>query len=174
MPVVTLHFKDYRLENVCRATSVEQRAEAVAFWLTQGVLANRREGERRAFELVQLVRRRDGTLAGMSTAALKTAADERCYYVFRMFLRKEDRVPYLMRTVTNATRDVLRVLGDPVHQPAGMLIVTENRKLMRPGLRRYFHRHGYVFQGQTASGLDMWLAPFGDASLRIREKQPAA
>jgi hypothetical protein len=77
-----------------------------------------------------------------------------------MFLHPADRVPFLMRAVTNATRDLLRGLPHPGGPVAGMLIETENRKLMRPGIRRYFERHGYLYRGRTGRGLDLWLAPF--------------
>jgi hypothetical protein len=141
----------------------EARAEAVAFWLDQGALADREAARRRARQLVLLVRRPDGCLAGMSTAGVKTAADGRRFYAFRMYLRPEDRVPYLMREVTNRSRDLLRA-GEHLQGPvAGMLIETENRKLMRRGIRRYFARHGYVYKGRNRRGLDLWLAPFPTA-----------
>jgi hypothetical protein len=171
--VETLCFRDYGLENVYRSASPEQRTEAVAFWLAQSALASRREGERRAGELVYLVRRADGALAGMSTAALTAGPDGRPYFAFRMFLRREDRVPYLMRTVTHATRDFLRALDHPAPRPAGMLIVTENRKLMRPGIRRYFERHGCVFRGRTPRGLDVWLAPFDETAASAPSEKSA-
>lgn len=132
----------------------------MAFWLAQRALASRAEAERRSHELVFLVRRGDGLLAGVSTVALQTGADGRAYYAYRMFLRREDRVPYLMRAVTNASRDLLRDFAVPEPKPAGMLIVTENPKLMRDGIHRYFLRHGYQHCGKTARGLDQWLAPF--------------
>ncbi|MDP2430661.1 MAG: hypothetical protein Q8O33_01375 [Pseudomonadota bacterium] len=157
-------FGDYRLEFIYRAGSSEQHAEAVAFWLAQGALADRQEAERRAHELVFLVLRVDGVLAGVSTVALQTGTDGRTYYAYRMFLRKEDRVPYLMWAVTDATRDHLRDYDAPPPKPLGMLIVTENRKLMRPGMRRSFQRHNYHYRGKTARGLDVWLAPFDQPS----------
>lgn len=132
----------------------------MAFWLAQGALASRAEAERRAHELVFLVRHGDGLLSGVSTVALQTGADGRTYYAYRMFLRQEDRVPYLMRAVTNASRDLLRDFSGPEPKPAGMLIVTENPKLMRDGIHRYFLRHSYLYRGKTARGLDQWLAPF--------------
>lgn len=155
-----VYFRDYRLEPVFQATSQEQRLEAVAFWLAQGAIAQRQEAERRAFELVYLVRRPDGNLAGMSSVARQVAADGRRFFVYRMFLRPEDRAPYLMRAVTNASRDLLRDADAPEAKPAGMLIVAENPKLMRVGIRRWARRHGYQYRGQTPRGLDLWLAPF--------------
>jgi hypothetical protein len=59
-------------------------------------------------------------------------------------VRRADRVPYLMRAVTNATRDLLRDFPYPEGPLAGLLIETENRKLMRPGIRRYLERHCYL------------------------------
>lgn len=171
---MTQHCNDYRWEDFCRTITVKQRTEALAFCYAEGTLANRREGKRRAFELFYLVRRSDEALVGMSTAKLKTATDGLSYTGFRMFLRQEDRVPYLMRIVANATRDVYRALRLPVPQPAKKLVVTEKPKLMSPGMRRYFHRHDYVFQARKAGGFDMWLAPFGDVAVRDAKGQHAA
>lgn len=165
-------FGDYRLEKVYRAASDTQKAEAVAFWLRQGAITNPDEAQRRTAELVYLVRCASGALAGMSTAALHAGADGRTYYAYRMFLRSADRVPYLMRAVTNSTRDLLRSLEQPAPRPAGMLIVTENRKLMRPGIRRYFLRHGYCYRGRTPRGLDVWLAAFDERRPAVQEQMP--
>jgi hypothetical protein len=77
-----------------------------------------------------------------------------------MFLRCEHRRPHLMREGTNAARDFLRGFRHPHANPAGMLIVTENRKLMRPGMKRYLERHGYQYRGRDPRGLDVWLAQF--------------
>jgi hypothetical protein len=153
-------FRGYRLEPVYLCASAEQRAEAVDLWLGEGVLRKPAAAKRRADDLVFLVRRAGGVLAGMSTVGVRRAADGRRWYVFRMFLRAEDRVPYLMRVVTNATRDLLRDFAHPEGSMAGMLIETENRKLMRPGIRRYFERHGYRYRGRSHRGLDLWIAPF--------------
>lgn len=160
MPDEPRQFGAYRLENVHLKASAAQRAEAAAFWIEQRALRNPGEATRRSAELVYLVRRPDGALAGMSTVGLRVGPDGRLYYVYRMFLRREDRTPYLMRAVTNASRDFLHGFPHPHGPVAGMLIVAENRKLMRPGIRRYFGRHGYQYHGKTPRGLDLWLAPF--------------
>lgn len=102
-----------------------------------------------------------GSLVGVSTVGLKPRpTDGRALYHFRMFLRREHRQPYLMRAVTNGTRDFLRAFRHPSADPAGMLIVTENRKLMRAGIQRYLARHGYQYRGRGPRGLNVWLAPF--------------
>lgn len=156
-PSFDQEFGGYRLGFVHGQASPVEQEEAVAFWLAQGAIASREIARQRAGELVYLARR-DGVLAGMSTAARKTLGDGRTFFLYRMFLAPAHRVPYLMRTMTNATRDALNATEGKT--AAGMLIETENPKLMRPGVRAYFKRHGYLYRGKTPRGLDLWLAPF--------------
>ncbi len=159
----SLRFRHYRLESVYLDTTAGQRAAISGFWLRERAIADPREAERRAGEVVLVVRRDDsGELAGVSTVALRRLGDGRPVYAYRMFLREQDRVPYLMLTVVLATRDFLRGFRHPQAQPVGMLHVNENPKLMRSGVRRFFQRHGYRYLGQNRRGQDLWLAEFGD------------
>ncbi len=157
-----LTFHDYRLEAVYLAVGATQREEIIHFWREQRAVLNPTEAERRSRQVVFMVRNGAGELAGLSSVGLKRLPEEdRPYYAYRMFLRQQDRAPYLMRVVTNATRDFLRDFDHPQIQAAGMLIVTENRKLMRTGIRRYLERHGYRYRGRNRKGLDVWVAEFG-------------
>ncbi len=65
--------------------------------------------------------------------------------------------------VLNGTRDFLRKFAHPTLKPEGMVLVTENRKLMRPGMQRPFARHGYRYWGKTAWGDDVWAVEFGES-----------
>ena len=89
--------------------------------------------------------------------------DDQVVYAYRMFLREQDRVPYLMNAVIARTRDFLRDFKHPKANPVGVLHVNENPKLMRPGVRRLFERHGYRYLGQNRKGQDMWLTEFAQA-----------
>ncbi len=161
---LSLRFRQYRLESVYLDTTAGQRAEISEFWLREHAIADPREAERRAGEVVLMVRRDgSGELAGVSTVALRRLRDGRLVYAYRMFLREQDRVPHLMRAVTDASRDFLRTFPPPQAPTVGMLIVAESRKLMRPGLRRPFQRHGYRYLCQNRRGQDLWLAEFGDS-----------
>lgn len=156
----TKSYKDYRLEPVYRCGTSSQHEEAIDFWLAQKALIKRERCEQRANELVFLVRRQSGELAGMSTAAKTKGIDGKIYLAFRMFLHKDDRVPFLMREISLATYRLLRDYPWQEQQPAGMIIVTENRKLMRPGMHRYFLRYGLSYRGKTQGGKDVWHASF--------------
>jgi len=154
-------FHDYRLEAVYLAVGATQREEIIHFWREQRAVLNPTEAERRSREVVFRVRDGAGELVGLSTVGLKRLPDEdRPYYACRMFLRSQDRTPYLMRAVTYATWDFLRNFDHPQGRRAGMLIVTENPKLMRPGIRRYLERYGCRYRGRNRKGLDVWVAEF--------------
>lgn len=162
LSAATLRFRDYTLENVYLRVTERQRGEIVRFWREQGAVPDPAERARRSDEVVLMVRNAAGELAGLSTVELKREADGRIFFAYRMFLRRKDRVPYLMWAVTDGTFDSLKRLPHPRASAAGMMIVTENPKLMRPGMKRDFQRHGYAYQGKTDQGLDIWVSNFGD------------
>jgi hypothetical protein len=169
---LNLSFKDYLLENVYLHTTESQRAEIVALWQTEGAGIKGDDADRSSYEAVFLIRTQWGELAGVATVALVRLKKGGRFYSYSMFLRKRDRVSYLMLTTLNATRDFLRNFKHPVSQPVGMLSVSENPKLMRPGARKILARHGYKLFGQTARGEDVWLADFSEPEPRsIRKPQ---
>lgn len=103
VPVI-ITFHDYRLEAVYRAVGDAQREEIIRFWREQRAGLHPLEAERRSRQVVFMVRNKVGELAGLSSVGLTRLPDEdRPYYAYRMFLRRQDRPPYLMRTVTYAT-----------------------------------------------------------------------
>lgn len=165
-------FKDYRFENVYLQTTRDQREEIVRFWSAHDAVKDPREAERRSHEAVLLVRTTVGAFAGLSTVGFMRLEDGRLFYAYRMFLRPSDRIPYLMLAVVLATRDFLRIFPHPKFQPAGLLHVNENKKLMRPGMRRLFARNGYRFWGQTPAGEDVWGVEFGQRPQHPRPLSP--
>lgn len=167
-----LRFGDYHLENVYLRVTESLRAEILELWTTEGAGLRGADAERSSREAVFLVRDRLGVLAGVSTVALVRLKNGQRYYSYSMFLRPRDRVPFLMVVVCDATRDFLRTFKHPVSQPAGMLNINENLKLMRPGMRRLFERHGYRYWGKTARGEDVWVTEFSQAG--PPELDPAA
>jgi hypothetical protein len=159
-----LHIKDYVLENVYLRTTDAHRSEILAFWRNEGAGLEGADAERSSHEAVYLVRAQSGELAGVSNVALVRLKDGRRFYSMSLYLRKEDQsVPFLGITVCDATRDFLRKFKHPVAQPAGVLNVNENPRLMRPGVRKLFRRHGYQYWGQTARGEDVWVTEFDEA-----------
>src|SRR5215472_2801737 len=109
------HFHDYLLENVYLATTQAQRSEILTLWRDGGEdLEHVVEADRHSRETVFMVRAASGELAGVSGVALVRVKGGRRFYAYSTYVRDEDRVPYLMFTVLNTTRDFLRVFQHPI------------------------------------------------------------
>lgn len=152
--------QDYRLENVYLTISDAQRREAMALWQAEGVVPDAAERERRSHEIVLLARTPAGELAGLSSAEIIHAADGRRFYNYRMFIKPSARIPYLMSAITRRSRDLLQAFSHPSGPLAGLIVVAENPKLMRPGMRRELQRIGFDDWGQTADGAAVWGIEF--------------
>jgi len=161
---LNLRFRDYLLENVYLCTTESQRSEMLTLWRKESAGIEGDDAERSSREAVYLVRARSGELVGVSTVALVRLKTGQRFYSYSMFLGEQHRVPYLMVAVCDSTRDFLRNFKHPVSQPAGVLNVNENPKMMRPGMRKLFERHGYRFWGKTARGEDVWVTEFSESS----------
>jgi hypothetical protein len=168
-PAADVRFRDYLLENVYLRTTKAQRAEIIALWHEKGAISDPAEAKRRSSEAVFLVRTALGELAGLSTVGFLRVKDGRIFYAYRMFLREQDRVPYLMVAVIRATRDFLRTFQHPELEPAGMIHINENSRLMRPGIRKLFERYGYRYWGETPLGEDVWAFEFNEPPKRLAQ-----
>jgi len=114
----------------------------------------------RCGDVVLVARNPDGEIVGVSSVYREhfRGAGE-VYWFYRMFIRPPDRVPGMMRHMTALTRDHLRGLDVP-DKPRGVIIVTENPKLMRRGMRRVLERLEFTYVGATAKGQDIWQLKF--------------
>lgn len=158
-PAYTYH--GYRLYLVHGQTTPDLRREIVEFWQRNNALRAEQEIAQRANQVVFVIRNTTSEIVGVSTAYIGDflQAGSR-YYFYRMFIRPDDRVPGMMRFITLRTRDALQAEYAP-GQPLGMVIVTENPKLMRPGMKRMFARNGFKYLGRGPRGNDLWLSAFG-------------
>src|SRR5215468_291505 len=111
---INLRFRDYQLENVYLRTTEAQRSEMLALWRSEEAGIQGADAERSSHEAVYLVRTPSGELAGVSTVALVRVKGGLRFYSNSLFIRRRDRVPYLMKAVLNATRDFLRDFRHPV------------------------------------------------------------
>ncbi len=153
-------YRGYRLVPVYRGVTTEQRGEAIRFWFEQGAINESCVAERRSHELVYLARAPNGHLAGVTSVSLgRRNPDGRTVYDLRVFIAPAHRIPYLVRELTNRTRALLKE-DSQKHPASGMRLVADNPKLMRPGMRRYLERHGFLFRGTDRHGVERWFAPF--------------
>ena len=156
-----MRLEAYSFEIVYHRVTAQQRDAIVDFWLSYGAIDSTTEARRRSHQVVVLVRNPTGEIVGLSSVGLRNIPRlDGWHYIYRMFIRPADRVSYLMKEITNCSRDFLRSFEHPKLPMRGLLIVTENRKLMRPGLRKLLLRHGYQPLGRSTRGLDWWRVDF--------------
>lgn len=136
------------------------RAEVVAFWMAHGAIPSADEARRRADELVCIARDALGEIAGVNTAALSPPGpDGRRWFAYRMFVRRQDRQLRLsLAMVRAAVQELRRRRGEP--SVAGVVIVTENRKLMKRGGHRLLQRLGFARAGRDRRGQEVWMCAF--------------
>jgi hypothetical protein len=148
------------LTNVYGRIDPAQREAAARMWLEAGALAEA-EARRRTDEIVYLIHAPDGRVIGVNTVyvGLVPGSNEP-FYFYRTFVRGPDRgTAGLGRLALRLTWEFLAELpGQP--RPAGLFVVTENPKLMRPGAVRKLAQAGFQRLGRDARGRDVWCRRF--------------
>lgn len=153
-------YHGYAIDNVFQAVPPALRDEIIDLWRRNQILPGPEEALRRVNQVVLAIRNPAGQVAGVSTAYVGDFQQRgNSYWFYRMFIQPADRVPGLMRFVTLRTCGILGERHVP-GGPKGVIIVTENRKLMRPGMRRMFERNGYEYMGRGPKGHDVWRVLF--------------
>jgi hypothetical protein len=154
-----IDYHGYTLTPVYQSINDRLTEQIIHFWQRNNAIPDPAERRRRVADVVYTIHTASGELVGVSTVYVSKLQGDGPSYFYRMFIQAEHRQPGMMRHITNATRDLLQGLRIP-NKPGGMIIITENQKLMRPGLRRMLQRHGYRYLGQTPQQLDVWKAVF--------------
>ncbi|MDD5329029.1 MAG: hypothetical protein PHX38_03430 [Sulfuricella sp.] len=155
------HHGDYTLTAVYGRMDEMLAREVAAFWLSHQAIANPQEAMRRANEVVIVVRNAAGELVGVNSVYADTFnRSTRSWYFYRMFVREQDRVPGLASRMTLAASDFLRAQATSAPDIAGMVLITENSKLMKPAAQRKLRRLGWHYVGRGPLGRDAWKIDF--------------
>jgi hypothetical protein len=152
---------DYRIEGVYQNLSDNLRNEVILFWLDNQALSDIAQARQRVDEVAFVVRSPANDLVGISTVfAAPYGANGDVYLHYRMFIHPAHRVPGLMRAITRATRCYFETNPDARGAARGMIICTENPKLMRSGVKRLFERSVWGYAGKDPRGFDVWKFTF--------------
>ena len=153
-------YHNYRLFVVYQRSTPEVRREIIRLWQRHNVVRDQREADLRSHQAVIIIRNEQNDLIGLSTIYTGEFLQRgNLYYFYRMFIQPEDRIPGMMWEVTTRTFEVLQAHPVP-GKPPGIIIVTENPKLMRPGMKRSFERHGWTYLGRGPRNNDLWSKLF--------------
>jgi len=152
----------HRLRRVHGRLDLPTAQAIIGLWLSQRVLSAA-EAERRVHEVVYAAFNPAGELVGVNTVYLANRPDDgRRYWFYRTFLRPDARgAPALPRSMLALTIDYLRAEARrSAAAPAGLMIVTENPKLMQRAARAVLHGLGLQPLGKDPRGRDVWCLLF--------------
>lgn len=159
-------FKGFQLHDVIEKTTPSIRESVKDFWRRNNILPAEIDPEERARQLAMVCLNSDGEIAGVSTVykgflnghGLTNGSPEP-HIFFRTFIQPEDRVPYLVEKITVST--YLALDAKPTMKRfQGMVIIPDNPKLLRPGLRKRFAKEKFEIIGKTQRGIDVYCRYF--------------
>ncbi len=154
----------YRLSRVHGCLDPTTARAIIAMWQSHNVLSPA-EAQRRVTEVVYVAHDSRGDVIGVNTVYTALRPDDGLtYYFYRTFIRPGMRGNIgLLRTMLLLTYGYLKASRQG---PVGLLLVTENPKLMRLGVALRLARRGFHRLGKDAAGRDVWGLNFDGGAPR--------
>ena len=147
----------YYMIEVYKKITLDIKNLVIEFWLEQKAIVNLNEANRRAEEVVFILCDKQWNIIGVNTAGIFKLNGHGRYYYFRMFINPKNREHPFSLTVFNQSRDYFlnRCKKDEV---SGFIVVVENKKMSKPGWKRWYKKNNYQYLGQNEQNYDVWLA----------------
>jgi hypothetical protein len=150
----------YRIVFVYNRITPDLQAKIIDFWRTNNALPAGEAPERRVRQVVLVAFDERGEVAGLNTVYPgRLDPGGSLYFFYRQFIQAPDRVFGMMRFMTMKSWKALRDLDMP-DKPQGIVIITENPKLMRRGMVALFESRGWELIGRTPQQQDVWRKDF--------------
>jgi len=149
---------ELELEYVYGNLSQERKEEIFKMWEDHTPL--KKEAQIKRVEQIVYIIKKDDHVVGVSTAYLrKPPRREEKYYFFRTFIQPDIRgvIGAGFPDILRATNQRMQEFNDIEPLAGGMVVITENPKLKRPGSRKLFRDGGWKYQGQTEKKQDIWF-----------------
>ena len=153
-------YADYTIKNLYGRVRPVHAEKIIAFWRRNNALPPGAAAAERVHQVVCVAENAAQEVVGINTVyRTPVGAEQQPYFAYRMFIQPADRVPGMMRFMTIKAYEILKEF-EMDDKPLGIVIVTENQKLMRRGMRALLGRMGYRNAGTDHRGLDVWLQQF--------------
>lgn len=150
----------YRIVFVYNRITPGLQAKIIDFWRANNALPPSEVPERRVRQVVLVAFDEYGGVVGLNTVYPgRLVPDGPLFFFYRQFIQAPDRVFGMMRFMTMKSWKVLRELEMP-DKPCGIVIITENPKLMRRGMAALFKSWGWQCIGKTPEQLDILRKDF--------------
>lgn len=150
MSALIRQFHNYKIYDIHQNKTPEIRAAIIEFWQRNRILPPGVDPAQRVDQVVLVSIHESGHIAGVTTVYQEDLRHIGCddsfgkkYYFYRMFIQPRDRVPRMMDFMLKMTFDVLQSIKMP-DKPEGLIVVFENRKASRRGVRRVIEKLGFI------------------------------
>ena len=154
-------FKEYSIDHVYKNINSRLEQEIIRLWIDHDVL-NEQEANRRVAEVLFTIRNPAGELVGVTTAyAQDFMHPGSTYWFLRIFLCPQARGAFNLAVfVVRKTIESLREQKNSGRTLSGVIIVMENKKLWRSGMRKVLRSNGGTFWGKGPLGNEIWYERF--------------
>lgn len=160
----TYTYNKYTITNVYGTVSAEQQQKILGFWQRNNAIGNPQEARQRIRQVVLIAENDDKQVVGVSTVYIELfQGNMKQYFFYRMFIDPADRVYGMMKFMVQITHETLKNI-DLANKPDGMVVITENAKLMRKGMYRMLERGGMDYIGKDNRQQDIWYWSFNKPS----------
>ncbi len=132
--------------------------EIAGFWLLHGAMANPIEIRRRIGEVLLVLRDSENVLIAVTTTYPYPVSMPGRYVGLRAFIDPARRSIPLRSLMFDS---MVRALDEQAVEPTGLMLRTDNRKLMGKGNRRWFERRGWRRVSPDGAEKDEWLLMVG-------------
>ena len=138
----------------------ELQSRIIDFWKRNNALNPGTDPQQRVREVVLVAFNQGGDVAGVNTVYTgRLRADGPLLFFYRQFIQPADRVFGLMRFMTMTAWEALR--DDSMQdKPVAVVIISENKKLMRPGMVALLKSRDWQLIGKTSQQQDVWYKAF--------------
>ena len=158
---VLKNLPDYRIIDMHTTKSPAMIEKVVDLWRRNRILPAGTDPHQRAQQVVTAAVNMDDSVVGVVTVyeqtlsiPLKLAGKH--VFVYRQFTQREDQRFDVMHSLSDEAVKLL----DGTPGIDGILVLTENRKMMRDGFRRYFSRRGFELVDAPRIPEDVWFRDY--------------
>ena len=137
--------------------------EIAGFWLLHDAIAASSEVKRRLGEVLLVLRAAGGEIAAVTSIYEHSLPNVGRCVALRAFIDPARRGLPLMIATLEA---MVAAIRDRAEAPTGIVIVSDNRKLMGPGNRRWYERRGWKRLSNDRAAKDEWLLMVGPGTDR--------
>jgi hypothetical protein len=159
--------KPLRFECIWNKEALAEIDHVKAMWLKYQAIDGEEKMEKRARQIVYVIKNEEGEVGGVSTARPVQAKflNNHYFYEFRCFIAPPFRAPGLDTLLAVKTKSFLEELEGSSSKFKGMLMLIENQELKKQRTKAIWPDSELVFAGYTSHGHHIRVGYFKGARI---------